>query len=184
MPDAGAVEAQIEHALQALRSMASQDGCPAPCFGVVSPLAEGADRLVVKAVLRQPGARLEAMLPLPIDDYQEDFSTPASRREFDRLLSLAHRTTIMPPMPSRDAAYSQAGQQVVARCDVLIALWDGLPARGEGGTAETVAWARAQGVPLVWILTEPPFTVQMERMEALGARLAKHCADHSASAEA
>jgi hypothetical protein len=184
MPDVGAVAARIEQALQVLHDRATHAGCLAPRFGVISPLAEGADRLVVEIVLRQPGAHLEAILPLPIDDYRVDFTTPASRREFDGLLALARRTTILPPMASRDAAYAQAGRQVVARCDVLIALWDGLPARGLGGTAETVAWARAQGVPLVWILTEPPFTVQMERMEALGARLAKHCADHSASAEA
>jgi hypothetical protein len=34
---------------------------------------------------------------------------------------------------------------------VLIALWDGQPSRGKGGTAEIVAYARQRGIPVVWI---------------------------------
>ena len=36
---------------------------------------------------------------------------------------------------SRDEAYERAGRHVVDRADVLIALWDGQPPRGRGGTA-------------------------------------------------
>ena len=35
--------------------------------------------------------------------------------------------------------------------DVLIAVWDGEPARGRGGTAEVVAYARSLGKPVVLI---------------------------------
>jgi hypothetical protein len=38
----------------------------------------------------------------------------------------------------------------VDRCDVLVAVWDGAEARGEGGTAEVVARARKL-VPVVWV---------------------------------
>ena len=48
---------------------------------VISALAEGADRLVAEVVLRaQEDARLEVALPLPAEDYIEDFKTEDSKR--------------------------------------------------------------------------------------------------------
>jgi len=38
---------------------------------------------------------------------------------------------------------------VVDNCDVLIAVWDGEGAQGQGGTGEIVARARSQGKPVV-----------------------------------
>jgi hypothetical protein len=34
---------------------------------------------------------------------------------------------------------------------VLLAVWDGRPARGLGGTGDVVARARRQGLPLAWV---------------------------------
>ena len=39
----------------------------------------------------------------------------------------------------------------MARCDVLLAIWDGEPARGEGGTGQIVAEAIEAGLPVVWV---------------------------------
>ena len=44
---------------------------------------------------------------------------------------------------------SQVGQYVVDHCDVLIAVWDGQPARGRGGTAEIVQYAQEQNRPII-----------------------------------
>lgn len=115
---------------------------------VWSSLAEGADRMVVEAVRSaDPGARLMVVLPLPPDDYRADFASPESGREFDRLLASAAHTIVTGPAAdgSRESAYARAGHAVVAASDVLIAVWDGAPARGVGGTAEIVAAARASG---------------------------------------
>jgi hypothetical protein len=119
-----------------------------PHLGVVSPLAEGADRLVAQAVLRRPGATLEVPLPLPADDYKTDFATAESRQEFDELLLRARLVTVLPRAASRPEAYGRVGQFVVDRSDVLIAIWDRQPSRGKGGTAEIVAYARDRGTPL------------------------------------
>jgi hypothetical protein len=51
----------------------------------------------------------------------------------------------LPSGATREEAYERAGHEVVARCDVLIALWDGAPPRGRGGTAAIVEHARALG---------------------------------------
>jgi hypothetical protein len=46
-----------------------------------------------------------------------------------------------------------AGSEIlVGLVDELIAVWDGEPARGYGGTADVVAYAKRQGIPvrIVW----------------------------------
>lgn len=133
----------------------SAPGVP-PVLVAVSALAEGADRLVAKQMLGDARNRLEVALPLAPDDYLEDFKTEGSRREFHELLRSASDVWQAPPEDERDAAYERAGRHVVDRCDVLIALWDGEPSRGRGGTAETVAFARRRRRPLIWIRPASP----------------------------
>ena len=48
-----------------------------------------------------------------------------------------------------DRAYEQAGRYVVEHSDALIAVWDGLPAQGRGGTAEIVAWGQGLGKAVI-----------------------------------
>ncbi len=94
-----------------------------------------------------------AVLPLEIDDYRNDFVSAESRQEFDRLVELADPVTIVGPDEggTRESAYERAGRLVVERCDVLVALWDGAPARGRGGTAQMVDEARRRGRDVVVI---------------------------------
>lgn len=62
-----------------------------------------------------------------------------------------------------DAVFAQAvldaGGVLVAvlpasESDVLLAVWDGLPGRGPGGTADVVAYARSKGVPVTILWPE------------------------------
>jgi hypothetical protein len=109
---------------------------------VVSSLAEGADRLVADVVLTRSGARLEAVLPLPADQYRDDFETNDGREDFERLLRRASVVDVVDAGDgSREDAYERAGREVVERSDILIALWDGEPARGRAGCAEIVQYA-------------------------------------------
>ena len=45
-----------------------------------------------------------------------------------------------------------AGKSIVDSCEMLIAIWDGKPARGLGGTGDVVRYARKTGkaVSIVW----------------------------------
>lgn len=125
-----------------------------PRLEVWSSLAEGADRLVIEAVRAcDPAARLVAILPLVPDEYRDDFVTAESAAEFDHLLAIADDTRVTGPdeSGSRTSAYARAGRAIVDAVDVLVAVWDGEPARGEGGTAEVVAAARALGREVVVI---------------------------------
>ena len=120
-------------------------------MAVLSPLAEGADRLIADRALAISGTKLIAILPMPIDIYQEDFQSPSSRVEFHDLLLQANEVIELPRTIKREESYRRAGEYLVAHCDVLIAIWDGLPARGPGGTAEVVALARDRNLPMAWI---------------------------------
>ena len=119
-------------------------------LAVVSALAEGADRIVAREGIGR-GASLEVVLPLPLDDYLTDFTSDTSRSEFCTLL-VDHASAITElPAAVREEAYERAGRVIVDRSDVLLALWNGEPARGRGGTAEIVSYARQQGVPVLQV---------------------------------
>lgn len=127
-------------------------------FIAVSPLAEGADRLVAKEVLEwqasddKPG--LEAVLPLPVDDYMRDFASKESKDEFKAFLAKAKSVITLRETTTREAAYENVGHYVVDNCDFLIAIWNGEPSKGQGGTAEIVEYARKIERYVFWINSE------------------------------
>jgi hypothetical protein len=55
-------------------------------------------------------------------------------------------------MSSGRLAYVAANERMLASVEMLVAVWDGVPAQGKGGTADVVEQARASGVPIevVW----------------------------------
>lgn len=122
---------------------------------VVSALAEGADRIIAWAGLRH-GWQLDVALPFPPLEYELDFSSSKSRKEFDHLLEAA--AAVMDLGYSRETEASQGyiavGQVITQNCDLLVAIWDGEPAVGPGGTAQVVEAALKEGVPVVWMLPE------------------------------
>lgn len=129
-------------------------------FSVISPLAEGADRLVAGEVIYREASRgiddkmLDVVLPLPMDDYMQDFKTEESKKEFKAFISKAKSVITLDNASSRDAAYENVGHYVVDICDFLIAIWDGKSAAGKGGTAQIVECARNVGRHIFWINSE------------------------------
>ncbi|MFD8697829.1 hypothetical protein [Kitasatospora purpeofusca] len=111
---------------------------------VVSCIADGPDAWLAELALDR-GARLEVVVPA--QRYREglpEWHHPV----YDRLLrdaSEQHRTG---RVESDEAAHMAGSELLVGRVDRLIAVWDGLPARGFGGTADVVAHARRLGVPV------------------------------------
>jgi hypothetical protein len=146
LADTDKIAAGVDEALNRIEA-----SFPGEALTVLSPLAEGADRLVVQRVLARSGARLVAPLPLPESDYMDDFQTTESRKEFLSLLDRADEVIELPPAETRDRAYEAVGRYVLDHCDVLIAIWDGQGAQGQGGTGEVVAEARQHGLPMAWV---------------------------------
>lgn len=126
---------------------------PGIALTIISALAEGSDRLVVARLLCRCHARLVVPLPLPEAMYIQDFLSASSRQEFWELLARADEIVRFPDTATRPAGYAVAGEYLLDHCDLLITLWDGQPAQGEGGTGAVVAGARQRGLPIVWIYT-------------------------------
>jgi hypothetical protein len=140
------VMAGLEIALRRLQETFSTS-----TFRVLSSLAEGADRILAKRLLSIPNTSLWVPLPLPEEDYLKDFETLASRQEFIRLLGQAEQVITLPARNGRGGTYLAAGKYILENCDVLLAIWDGHTAQGEGGTGEIISLARERSLPLVWI---------------------------------
>ncbi|MBK7215008.1 MAG: hypothetical protein IPH88_17300 [Bacteroidales bacterium] len=123
---------------------------------VVSALAKGADRMVARAAMEKLNASLEVILPFKEEDYCADFKTAADLAEFKALYSkasykLIHSFESEPAPTPRNIGYRRAGEKMVETCDIIIAVWDGEPARGGGGTAEIVEYASRLNRTLIWI---------------------------------
>jgi hypothetical protein len=147
---------QIRHILKELQNLYRHT----PII-LLSPLAEGADRLAAEVAL-EVGARLVVPLPMPQHLYEQDFespdSPPDSLKEFHRLL--AHtRHRIPPPVPTeedkktfahpkaaRNWQYEAMGKYIARESQILIALWDGIDSGRVGGTAEIVRF-QLEGIP-------------------------------------
>lgn len=124
---------------------------------MLSPLAEGADRLVANLALstkRRKGASVSLICPLPMprDEYEKDFQTPESKEEFGEMLErssawfelpLVSRSTIeniknQDGIP-RKKQYEEVGKYIAQHSHILIALWDGVDQPDKiGGTSQIV----------------------------------------------
>jgi len=161
LPASPELPKHVRQALDQIKKLLPTPRFTEVLFGVVSPLADGADRMVASEVLTIPGAILEAALPMPRDEYENDFDD-RSRGEFRELLARAAEVTVQPRSSSREEAYERVGIYVVSRADFLIALWDGQRSRGRGGTADVVDEANTQGVPAYRISTFGDFALGSE----------------------
>ena len=153
----GRLASRIGDALDVLRSeaLAVQEGGSAvfaadpPCFTLVSPLASGADQMAAGLALER-GWKLQAVLPMTREDCAA--AEPLAAAKLCQLLARSCCILELPGDPAGPLeAYVMAGRATVAHADLLIAVWDGLPARGRGGTAETVDLALTRGTPILHI---------------------------------
>jgi hypothetical protein len=125
--------------------LADLDG---PVIGVTC-LARGADQTFARVVL-DAGCELHVILPAA--DYRERKVKPDNREYFDALFSRATHVRVLPFETSDRAAYMAASEAVLGSIDHLVAVWDGEPSDGHGGTGDVVVAARERGVPVtvVW----------------------------------
>ncbi|KDQ66360.1 hypothetical protein ACIPJG_20705 [Streptomyces halstedii] len=114
----------------------------------LSSLAVGADQLFADLALAH-GAELTAVIPS--GDYEDGFDDEADLARYRKLKARAVREVRLDFPHSTDEAYYAAGTYIADHCDRLLAVWDGLPARGLGGTGDIVTYARTLGRPVTVI---------------------------------
>lgn len=103
-------------------------------------LAIGADQIFAR-ILRQRGVPYTAVIPC--QKYEATFQTSEHLAQYRALLENAAHIVELDFKAPEEAAFMAAGRRVVELADFMIAVWNGLPAKGLGGTADVVQCARS-----------------------------------------
>jgi hypothetical protein len=120
----------------------------------VSPLADGSDQIAAELALGL-GFELQAILPFDRKTYRKTLHDSGLER-FDELACSATCILELPGEPDDELrAFVMAGRATVAHCDILVAVWDGRPPRGRGGTGEVVQIAITRGRAIAHIPVDP-----------------------------
>jgi hypothetical protein len=143
LPDSEKVGRALRSVVESLRAEVS-----GKLFGY-SSIAIGADTIFAETCIAL-GIPWIALLPRPREDFKKDF-TESDWAKTSELLEQAARVESLPPARSRDLGYLEGGLSTVDESDILIAVWNGEPSRGTGGTAEVVAHAENLAKPIILI---------------------------------
>lgn len=143
--------------------------CPHSPIKILSPLAEGADRLVATVGIEM-GLSLMCPLPMPKAEYMRDFKTDESTKDFEKLLEQAETVFELPLIQGntpenikeygepRNIQYASVGAYVAENSQILLALWNGKDTGETGGTAEVVRF-KLQGVPAKYTTPLSPLDI-------------------------
>jgi len=136
-----------------------------PVMQLVSPLAEGADRIAAKVALER-GWRLATVMPFFQESYERDFD---DKTEFRALLARAREDSAVVELDNeycddqsrRSPSYLEAGQFLLRHCDLIVGIWNGEPAAGIGGTADVLGKALELKIPVLRIDMANPRRVSL-----------------------
>lgn len=101
-------------------------------------LARGADQIFAHLMikLKRPYTAI-----IPCRNYEHTFQTPEHLEQYRILLLEASSRLTLDFERPEEIAFFAAGKSVVEHSDFMIAVWNGLPAKGLGGTADVVQYA-------------------------------------------
>jgi len=112
-----------------------------------SSLAIGADQIFAETALLY-GKGHVAVIPLR-KMYKDEF-VGLDRYKYLRLKKQSH-SVVNVKAKNLELAYRRAGERIVSAVDLMVFVWDGRPARGEGGTGQIVEFAQENSVDMVLI---------------------------------
>ncbi|MBA8916049.1 MULTISPECIES: hypothetical protein [Methylorubrum] len=106
----------------------------------LTSLAVGSDQIFAQCALEM---NVPVLAVIPIHNYESFFEGDGLAR-YRELLAASERLDLNTTDEPEPAFYA-AGRYIVERCDLLLAIWDGKPAAGLGGTGDAVEYALQQG---------------------------------------
>ncbi len=115
-----------------------------PPIIAVSSLAIGADQLFASLVANR-GGQIYAVIPF--QGYERTFGLQDVEK-YRQLVDKATFVEILKTNGTDEDKFLAAGKRIVDVADSIIAIWDGKPAKGKGGTADIVAYTIQKGIPL------------------------------------
>ncbi len=152
------LRAQLDVVFGDILAVAERHAVPCDRIQLLSPLADGADRLVAKAATAR-GIELVCVLPFQQADYETTFLDSDSVGAFREALQRAEgRVLVLDGNASEHRAHSfeAMGRLIVRNCDLMIGIWDGHSDSGRGGSAATLRFAANFGGPIIWLHATDP----------------------------
>lgn len=143
-------------ARSAIAEVLSEEG---PITQALTSLAVGTDQAFAEEAMDQA---IDVKAVIPFDGYARCFEG-AGLEAYEELLARCAETVTLHRHGSDEEAFLAAGKRVADECDVLIAVWDGKPAVGLGGTADVVTYALGIGRDVVHL---DPFACTVRRLSA------------------
>jgi hypothetical protein len=115
----------------------------------LTSLASGSDQIFAECV-RVSGNQY--MVIVPCRNYESSFSDPSDLVRYRELLLHAAEILELSFLEPSEEAFWAAGKHIADMADSLLAVWDGKPSAGLGGTADVVEYAKKQKKPIlrVW----------------------------------
>jgi len=113
----------------------------------LSCLADGADTLFAQALLDAGGTLIAGV---PAAQYRAGLPQ-WHHATYDTLWARASELIQLDHVESTSESHMAASERMLSEADELVAVWDGQPARGYGGTADVVDTAKQHGVPVTVI---------------------------------
>lgn len=101
-------------------------------------LAIGTDQLFANIMVEKA---IPFIVVVPCTKIELSFKSDKDTALFRQLLAQAKGILRLPFDEPSEEAYFEAGKTVVDKSDLLIAVWDGQPAKGLGGTGDVVHYA-------------------------------------------
>jgi len=144
-------------------------------LSAITPLAEGSDRIFAGEALAL-GYALNCPMPFRQEEFEKDFLPPTALEQdsLTRFRALLERARKGPGLTVLELhgmraqapeAYAAANKALVEQSDLLIAVWDGGPAAGHGGTVDAIQDALGRPMPVIWIDARAPD--QWRRLSAM-----------------
>ena len=166
-----------------------RQGFPGLPLRVICRLAEGADRLVAEEAL---ALDIPVLVPRFLDAFEDDrdVANPTSAERNRRLLARCQVLNLPPVKPLQtdrepDAANAHQGRDarlgifISSHCQILLALWDGLPAPLPGGIGDIVEFHLNERMPaLDWSAPMPTQLAEDRNDLVYHLPCRRRCADH------
>lgn len=110
-----------------------------------SSLSVGADQIFAKIIVTK---KIPLIAVIPSKKYEETFKADEIEA-YKKILSLSQKNIQLDFDEPSDKAFYEAGKFLVNSTDVLFACWNSLPAKGLGGTADIVAYAKKNNKKII-----------------------------------
>src|SRR6266700_4319726 len=112
----------------------------------ITSLAIGADQLYAEVLKKSHIPYIDV---IPCEGYETTFQTTDDLGRYQELLRNTSERIQLPFEKPSETAFYEAGKKIANLSDLVIAIWNGKPAKGLGGTGDIVEYAHTIKKPVV-----------------------------------